>query len=63
MLFRLKKEDVELEVPRESQETALQWHHDIPSAAHQGVTRTKAKLKEKFIWFHLPRDVAKYVLT
>ena len=64
MLFRLKKdsEDVVLVVPKELQEKALQWHHYIPSAAHQGVACTKAKLKKKF-WFHLPRDVAEYMLT
>ena len=38
-------------------------HHDIPSSGHQGVARTKAKVKEKFFWVRLARDVEKYVLT
>ena len=41
----------------------MQWHHDIPSAAYQGVARTKAKLREKFFWYQLSKDVETYVLS
>ena len=54
---------MELEVPRELQETTLQWHHVIPLAAYQGVGRMKAKLKKKFFCLHLLLDGAKYVPT
>ena len=30
-------------------ELALKVNHDIPSAGHQGVARTKAQMKEKFV--------------
>ncbi len=50
-------------IPQELKEQAIRWHHDIPSSGHQGVARTKAKLKEKFFWFHLSKDVNSYVLS
>ena len=60
---RLDSKDIELVVPASLKEQAMLWHHDIPSAGHQGVDRTKAKLKEKFFWVRLSRDVTSYVLT
>ena len=60
---RLDRQDIELVVPASLKEQAMLWHHDIPSAGHQGVDRTKAKLKEKFFWVRLSRDVTSYVLT
>ena len=56
-------EDLQLVVPDSLKEKALEWHHDIPSAGHQGIARTKAKLKEKFFWFRLSQDVESYVLS
>ena len=65
VLFRQKTDskDVELVVPDSLKDQALFLHHDIPSAAHQGIARTKAKLREKFFWVRLPRDVESYVLS
>ena len=50
VLFRQKiiSNDLELVVPDSLKEQALFLHHYISSAAHQGIARTKAKLKEKF---------------
>ncbi|XP_045167543.2 uncharacterized protein LOC123530833 [Mercenaria mercenaria] len=56
-------EDLQLVVPESLKEQALIWHHDIPSSGHQGVARTKAKLKEKFFWVRLSKDVEAYVLS
>lgn len=65
VLFRQKMDskDLELVVPDCLKEQAMAWHHDIPSAAHQGIARTKAKLKEKFFWVRLSRDIESYVLS
>lgn len=64
-LFRQKLDsrDLELVAPDSLKDQAMAWHHDIPAAAYQGITRTKAKLKEKFFWVHLSRDVESYVLS
>ena len=65
VLFRQKtsSNDLELVVPDSLKEQALFLHHDIPSAAHQEIARTKAKLKEKFFWVRLSRNVEMYVLS
>ncbi|XP_033105323.1 uncharacterized protein K02A2.6-like [Anneissia japonica] len=52
-----------LVLPRELQPIALRLHHDIPSASHQGVKRTKHRLKEKFCWYGMGKDVERYVTT
>ncbi len=54
-------EDKMLLLPREMRELALQWHHSIPSAGHQGIKRTKEKLKEKYAWYGIGRDVISFV--
>ena len=65
VLFRQKTDskDLELVVPDSLKEQAMALHHDIPSAAQQGIAWTKAKLKEKFFWVRLSRDVELYVLS
>ena len=65
VLFRQKTDskDLELVVPDSLKEQAMALHHDIPSAAHQGIAQTKAELKEKFFWVRLSRDVESYVLS
>ncbi|MBV2113414.1 MAG: DDE-type integrase/transposase/recombinase [Candidatus Thiodiazotropha sp. (ex Ctena orbiculata)] len=65
VLFRHnpKSKVLELVVPESLKEKAIELHHDIPSSAHQGIARTKAKLKEKFFWVRLSRDVESYVLS
>ena len=62
---KLDSRDLELVVSDSLKDQAMAWHHDIPSAAHQGIARTKAKLREKFFWVHLSResDVESYVLS
>ena len=52
-----------LAVPKEFQEQALRLCHDIPAAAHQGIERTKARVKEHFFWYSMSRDVRHYVIT
>ena len=67
VLFRRKptedERDLLLVIPDSLKNMVMSLHHDIPSSGHQGVARTKAKLKEKFYWFRLSRDAESYVLT
>ena len=51
-----------LVVPSSMKQSALQMNHDIPMAGHQGVGRTKARMKEKFIWFQMSGEIEQYVL-
>ena len=40
---------------------ALEWNHDLPSAGHQGESRTRDRMREKFTWFGMGKDVSNYV--
>ncbi|MCW4335780.1 MAG: RNase H-like domain-containing protein [Candidatus Thiodiazotropha endolucinida] len=53
--------DKKLVIPKELRELAVKWNHDLPSAGHQGVARTKERVKEKFTWFGLSTFVSQYV--
>ena len=49
VLFRQKTDskDLELVVPDSLKEQAMTLHHDIPSAAHQGIAQTIGKTQGK----------------
>lgn len=51
-----------LVLPESLKELGLEMNHDLPSAGHQGVARTKLRLKEKFLWFGMTSDIERYVL-
>ena len=53
--------DKKLYVPSSLREQAISLNHDVPSAAHQGINRTKAKVKEKFYWHRMSDDVKDFV--
>ncbi len=56
-------DEKDLVMPESLREQALEWNHDIPSAGHQGVVRTKARMKEKFFWYGMGAYITKYVLS
>ena len=35
--------------------------HDVPSAGHQGVTRSKKRLRQNFYWWRMSGDIKDYV--
>jgi hypothetical protein len=55
--------DTDLVIPASLKNSAIESSHDLPSAGHQGIARTKARVREKFWWYGLGLDVANYVLT
>ena len=54
--------DKKLVVPDSLKELAVKGSHDLPSSGHQGIARTKERLKEKFVWFGMGSYTAKYVI-
>ncbi|GFO02242.1 Pol polyprotein [Plakobranchus ocellatus] len=48
-------------VPKIHQQEVISQCHDIPLAGHQGVTRTKEKVKEKFIWCGRSKSIVNFV--
>ena len=54
--------DMRLVVPESLKEKAVSANHDLPSAGHQGVARTRERLKEKFVWYGMGNYVKRYVI-
>ena len=48
-------------VPKEMKEEIMSLCHDIPSSAHLGISNTKNRVKERFFWYRLAKDVKSYV--
>lgn len=48
-------------VPKDKRLELLQQAHDEPTSGHPGVTKTYAKLRQKFYWPKMKADVAAYV--
>ena len=59
VLYRQKPDqntgDWLLAIPESLRESVLSFHHDLPIAGHQGVARTKSRLKEKVFWFQMSK--------
>lgn len=65
VLYRQRDDNQEkdLMVPESLREQAMEANHDLPSAGHQGIARTKARMKEKFYWHGMGKCIANYVAT
>ena len=50
-----------LVIPHKMQKDLIKACHDIPSAGHQGVDRTKEYMKQKYFWHRMGRDIKQYV--
>ena len=50
-----------LVVPRSLQHEVIRLNHDIPSAGHAGINRTVNKIKVRYFWYSLTRDVKDYI--
>ena len=67
LIYRQKRDqdtgDWLLDIPESLRESVLSLHHDLPTAGHQGIARTKSRLKEKVFWFPMSKDAESYVLS
>ena len=61
VLYVTQEDDKKLVLPAGLKEEALRLNHDIPSSAHQGIDRTKSRVKERFYWHTLSVDVKNFV--
>ena len=52
-----------LAVPVKLRETVMELCHELPSAGHKGTERTLSKIKDKFHWYNMSRDIRTFVLT
>ena len=56
-----KRGILRLLVPESLRPELMHLHHDIPSAGHQGADRTLSKIKEKYYWRNMTKDIKAYV--
>ena len=56
-----KGEKLLLVVPRNVRQEILRLCHDVQGARHQGIDRTKARLKDRFCWYEMLRNAENYV--
>lgn len=54
---------LKLFVPTLMRHTVLQYYHDHPTAGHLGVTKTLARLRQRFFWPKMAADIKKYVVS
>lgn len=52
-----------LVVRRKFVDEILALCHDIPTSGHQGINRTKLKVKEDFYWYKMDSEIKEYVRT
>ena len=50
-------------VPNTLRNEVMSLCHDVPSAGHQGVARSKERLLQNFYWWHMSCDITDYVRT
>ena len=50
-------------VPETLRDDVMHMCHDVPSAGHQGIQRSKQRLKTYFYWWRMSGDMKSYVLT
>ncbi|XP_052081122.1 uncharacterized protein LOC127719138 [Mytilus californianus] len=52
-----------LVVPASLRQTVMELSHELPSAGHQGVSRTMSKIKDKYHWYNMTKDINVFVLS
>ena len=50
-----------LVIPNSVKKDILELCHDIPSAGHQGIQRTKERIKRSYSWYKLKQDVENHI--
>lgn len=58
---RSKNNLTRLVVPKPYIQEVLSLNHDLPMTGHQGVDRTRARIKEKFYWYKMNETIKAYV--
>ena len=57
----LEDEDRVLVVPRALRGEILRLNHDLPSAGHQGMDRTKHRIMYKYFWYGMSSEIKRFV--
>ena len=57
MLYFVHRGEEKLSIPGVLRKEAFRLCHAVPTAGHQGVNRTKDRVKREFWWFRMGRDI------
>jgi len=63
VLYKINKGNKVIVVPETLVPEVIRLHHDIPTAGHAGAAKTLDRIKTKFWWRKMDKDVADYVHT
>ncbi len=61
IIYHMGKEDDQLVIPESLKGDILKLCHDIPSSGHQGIARTKERIKRNYFWYKLNKDVVNHI--
>ena len=50
-----------LVVPKSLQSKVMEMNHDIPTAGHAGKDKTIAKIKTRYFWYRMTKDIRNYI--
>ena len=50
-----------LVIPSQLKKHVLHVNHNLPTAGHQGYERTRDKIKSRYFWYHLSKEVKNYI--
>ena len=60
---RSKNSTIRLVVPKEYKQELMRLNHDLILIGHQGIARTRARIKSKYYWHKMNEEVKWYVQT
>ena len=61
LIWRKTEDNDLLVIPHTLRNEVIRLNHDIPSAGHAGVNRTYSKLRSRYFWYGMSRDVQSYI--
>ena len=52
-----------LVIPSTLTNEVMKWCHDLPASGHQGINRTLARVKDRFHWYSMTKEIRNYVVS
>ncbi|MCP3871092.1 MAG: DDE-type integrase/transposase/recombinase [Gammaproteobacteria bacterium] len=61
IIYHMGEERDQLVIPKSLKGEILRLCHDIPSSGHQGISRTKERIKRYYFWYKMNKDVVEHI--
>ena len=56
-------ETAHLVVPKDLWSQLIKWYHDHPTSGHSGLTKSSEKIRQKYYWHGMYKDVEQSIKT